>query len=54
MGSFDRNTKTEELEKLLQKKMDEVYELRMELARRKGDVPKVNDSIDFEHQYLTD
>lgn len=40
-----------ELERELRKKMDEVYRLRMEIDRRKGDVPK---AIDFDYEkYVT-
>lgn len=42
---------TQELEKLLQLKMDEVYRLRKELSRRKGDVPGEAE-VDYE-KYVT-
>lgn len=41
----------EELKKLLAQKMDEVYRIRMEIARRSGDTPRPA-SVDFE-QYIT-
>ena len=46
--------KTAELELLLEKKMNEIYDIRQELARRKGDMPKPITNYDFEGQYLTD
>lgn len=46
-----KNKSIEELEKLLKIKMYEIYRLRMELSRRKGDVPEpVN--VDYE-KYVT-
>lgn len=44
MSTFD-------LEKLLQRKMDEVYQLRMEISRRSGDTPGTVD-VDYE-KYVT-
>lgn len=48
-----REKSTAELEKMLARKMNEVYELRMEISRRKGDVPQPTDNVNFE-KYLTD
>lgn len=42
---------TSDLEKLLQRKMDEVYKLRMEISRRSGDTPGTVD-VDYE-KYVT-
>lgn len=47
-----RSMSLKELELLLSVKMDELYALRMEIARRKGDVPQSRGSVDFE-QYVT-
>ena len=41
----------EELEKVLQKKMDEIYELRQIISRKKGDVPP-SVEVDYE-KYIT-
>jgi hypothetical protein len=41
-----------ELERMLRAEMDYVYRLRMEIDRRKGDVPK-GIAVDFT-QYLTE
>ena len=46
-----KNMSVQELENLLHKKMDEVYRIRMEISRKKGDVPKAVD-VDYE-KYVT-
>lgn len=50
--SFQGKT-TKELEIELRKKMYEVYRLRMEIDRRKGDVPQGKVDVDFE-KYVKD
>ena len=46
-----RRISNEELKKLLAQKMDEVYRIRMEIARRTGDVPAPAE-VEFE-KYVT-
>lgn len=46
-----KNMSVQELENLLHKKMDEVYRIRMEISRKKGDVPAAVD-VDYE-KYIT-
>ena len=46
-----KNMSIRELEKLLQAKMDEVYRIRMEISKKRGDVPGSVD-VDYE-KYVT-
>ena len=46
-----KNMSIRELEKLLQAKMDEVYRIRMEISKKRGDVPGSED-VDSE-KYVT-
>lgn len=61
-----KNIPTQELEKMwnekrlsitggpgFRKDMDEVFSMKKELDRRKGDIPK-GQQVNFEQQYLTD
>lgn len=42
----------EQLQKMITKRMDELFALRMELSRKTGDMPKARDDINFE-KYVT-
>lgn len=48
-----RGVSTTELKRCLEKLMEEVYDIRMEIARRENDLPEADKSVTFE-KYVTD